>query len=105
MCPNSPDEVAYELWKRVGYLRVWEYPADWDRYGRAAGMRRNAEMARVCDYAIVLWDGKSPGTLNMMRELVKREKSFTVYTSVHRSVVYKSLGRYDTRYIVRPLHN
>ena len=103
MCPNSPDEVAYELWARVGYLRIWKFPADWERYGKRAGMIRNASMARACDYAVIFWDGRSSGTLNMMQQLVKNRKSFTVYTTVHGSVVYKSLGRYGTRYIVRAL--
>lgn len=50
------------------------FPADWKKYGRSAGPRRNRQMAEYGDAAIVFWDGKSRGTQNMiqqMRELGK----------------------------------
>lgn len=42
-------------------------PALWQIYGRAAGHIRNEEMAKLCDLAILFWDGKSPGTHNMLK--------------------------------------
>lgn len=50
------------------------FPADWKKYGRSAGPRRNRQMAEYADAAIVFWDGESRGTQNMiqqMRELGK----------------------------------
>lgn len=50
------------------------FPADWNKYGKSAGPRRNRQMAEYADAAIVFWDGKSRGTQNMiqqMRELGK----------------------------------
>ena len=50
------------------------FPADWKKYGKSAGPRRNRQMAEYADAAIVFWDGKSRGTQNMiqqMRELGK----------------------------------
>ena len=41
---------------------VREYPADWDRYGRSAGMRRNHQMILDSDACIAIWDGHSRGT-------------------------------------------
>ena len=38
------------------------FPADWKKYGRSAGPRRNRQMAEYGDAAIVFWDGKSRGT-------------------------------------------
>lgn len=38
------------------------YPADWERYGRSAGMIRNREMINAADEVLALWDGKSKGT-------------------------------------------
>lgn len=34
------------------------HSADWERYGRAAGPKRNEEMAEVADALIAFWDGK-----------------------------------------------
>lgn len=37
-------------------------PAEWDKYGKSAGYKRNEEMVRVADAAICFWNGKSKGT-------------------------------------------
>lgn len=44
------------------------HPADWTRYGRAAGPRRNREMALCADALIAFWNGNSRGTQNMIEE-------------------------------------
>jgi hypothetical protein len=41
-------------------------PADWDKHGRAAGYRRNEEMAKEGDSCLVLWDGESRGSKHMI---------------------------------------
>jgi hypothetical protein len=43
-----------------------QFPADWERHGRAAGYIRNEEMAKYADALICFWDGKSPGTKHMI---------------------------------------
>ena len=45
---------------------VERFPADWARFGRAAGYRRNEAMAAVADAVVVFWDGRSPGTGHMV---------------------------------------
>lgn len=40
--------------------------AQWDKFGRSAGYRRNVAMAVKADYLLALWDGKSPGTKHMI---------------------------------------
>lgn len=45
--------------------------ADWKKYDKAAGMIRNKEMAKYGDAAIVIWDGKSNGSRNMIEEAKK----------------------------------
>lgn len=46
-------------------------PADWATYGRAAGPKRNEEMARISSALVAFWDGKSRGTKSMI-ELARK---------------------------------
>ena len=47
-------------------LRVSEFPAEWQKHGKASGFRRNVEMARFADACVCFWNGKSPGTEHMI---------------------------------------
>ena len=51
-------------------LPVKQFPADWDRYGKSAGYKRNAQMAEYADAAVIFWDGTSRGSKHMI-ELAK----------------------------------
>ena len=42
------------------------HPAKWRLLGKAAGMVRNAEMAKCSDALIAFWDGESRGTRHMI---------------------------------------
>lgn len=50
-CPTGADHYA-DLWAEARDTGLSRHPADWDRHGKAAGPRRNAEMvaagANVC---------------------------------------------------------
>ncbi len=45
---------------------ITQFPADWKRYGKAAGYKRNEQMAAYADTLIAFWDGKSKGTKHMI---------------------------------------
>lgn len=47
-------------------LRVKVIPANWDKYGKGAGYRRNREIVAEADEVMAFWDGNSRGTLNTM---------------------------------------
>ena len=72
-CPSGPDAIADEWAHEWHGGEVERYPADWDAHGKAAGPRRNREMADrldpATDIALGFWDGMSPGTLNMLQEV------------------------------------
>ena len=39
-----------------------EFPANWEKYGRSAGFRRNRDIVIYSDKTIAFWDGISKGT-------------------------------------------
>ena len=43
------------------------FNADWEKYGKSAGYKRNVEMAENADALIAFWDGQSRGTEHMIR--------------------------------------
>lgn len=59
-------------------LTIERFPAEWDKYGKYAGPRRNAQMAQAADAVLVFWDGKSKGTKNMIENAKKANKPCTV---------------------------
>lgn len=67
------DRDAYEIAKSMG-ISVSEYPADWDKYGKGAGRKRNREMGDVSDVAMTIWDGTSAGTEHMIEYMHQLNK-------------------------------
>ena len=62
---KGADSLGERYAKEKGY-KIAEYPADWKKFGRAAGMIRNKQMAENADALIAFWDSKSSGTKNMI---------------------------------------
>lgn len=55
---------------------IIKMPADWDKYGKKAGVLRNQEMVEIADAALCFWDGKSPGTKDMIKRVLKKDIPF-----------------------------
>lgn len=60
-----------------------EFPADWDKYGRAAGIIRNDEMVnfikdKPCK-ALFFWDGQSRGTGDCLRRAKRAGIKHEIY--------------------------
>lgn len=55
------EQYAMEKGYEVNY-----FPADWDKYGKSAGYRRNEQMAQNADALVAFWDGQSRGTKHMI---------------------------------------
>src|SRR6187551_1734503 len=58
-----------EVWAEGNGLPIMRFPADWDKYGRAAGPIRNRKMAEHADAVVLLPGGK--GTASMAKEAAK----------------------------------
>jgi len=76
-CARGADSLGEEYARERGY-DCMEFPANWTKYGRGAGHRRNAEMCTACDAVIAFWDGKSKGTAGMIALAKKNDKLLKV---------------------------
>lgn len=94
-----------EYWADIYNISVKRFPAKWEdtenkpekeiRYGKygpywiKAGIVRNAEMADYADGLILVWDGKSRRSKNMVQEMIKRNKPTFVYSYKDGKVIKK----------------
>jgi len=62
---TGADSLGLNYAKEKGYKTI-EMPANWDKYGKSAGYRRNEDMASIADACIIFWDGESKGTKHMI---------------------------------------
>jgi len=64
---HGADALAEE-WAISRGVPVRILPAEWGKYGRSAGPRRNMEIVKQCQGMIAFWDGKSPGTKDSIQK-------------------------------------
>lgn len=67
---RGPDRMIID-WAKENGEKCFEFPADWDEYGKAAGHIRNGEMRKVLTHLLVFWDGESKGTKEMIDNTIK----------------------------------
>jgi len=73
---RGADTLA-EMYARHRALPVKVFPAEWDKYGKSAGFRRNADIVKNSDIIVAFWDGKSKGTkhtIDLARRYFKEVK-------------------------------
>ena len=75
---RGADRVGMDVWIHVLRNKVHEFPADWNKHGRAAGPIRNAEMGQFADKLIAFWNGESKGTKHMIDYMEKLGKPVKV---------------------------
>jgi hypothetical protein len=62
-----------EIFAKKNHLKCSRFPANWDKYGKSAGYKRNEEMAKYADACICFWDGISRGTNHMINIAIEHE--------------------------------
>lgn len=55
------------------------FPAQWNKFGKSAGYRRNVQMADYGEALIALWDGKSKGTKHMIDIAISKKLKVYVH--------------------------
>lgn len=72
-CADGGDRAG-ELWAEGFHLPIHPYWADWRKFGSGAGFLRNIQMAQVATHFLAYWDGESPGTRHMIRQVQRKRK-------------------------------
>jgi len=70
-CARGADQLGERFAAENG-LSVERFAANWARFGRGAGPKRNAEMAKVANLVIAFPVGASKGTKNMIKQAQKK---------------------------------
>lgn len=60
-------------------LDVLVFEADWNQYGKSAGMIRNADIVKASDIVVAFWDGVSKGTANTIERASNAKKPVYIY--------------------------
>jgi len=81
----GPDSDGKRWAERWG-IPVTEFPANWKKYGKAAGPLRNKQMADYGDYLLAFWDGESRGTADMIQRMNLLGKPGYVVTVAKRAL-------------------
>lgn len=76
---RGADRLAFTFARREG-VKVYEFPADWNKYGKGAGHIRNRHMAEHADVLIAFHDGQSRGTANMIQTMRDMGKAVHVHS-------------------------
>jgi hypothetical protein len=70
-CAKGADQLG-EKFAKAFKFQLKQFPADWDKFGKSAGYKRNEQMALYAKedpnfgVLIAFWDGKSKGTKHMI---------------------------------------
>lgn len=82
-------------WAIENKISVKEFPANWEKYGKRAGILRNQQMADYADRAVLFWDYASKGTANMLHEMKTRNKPATIIpVEIKLHVYHVKSGKY-----------
>lgn len=62
---KGPDTYGKE-WAEKNGVPLHKFAANWDKFGKSAGYKRNEEMAKFGDALAAFYDGESRGTMHMI---------------------------------------
>ena len=71
------DSIAAEYAKKNG-LKLTVFLPQYEEYGRAAPIMRNKEIVDYADKIVAFWDGRSKGTLSVIKYAQKIGKPYVI---------------------------
>lgn len=82
-----------ELYAQQNYIDLVIFPANWNKYGKSAGHKRNYKMACYAEALIAIWDGESKGTKGMIDIAVEKGLKVFVWKIPQNSITKSSKPR------------
>jgi hypothetical protein len=73
-------DTAAERYAEEKGFKTLLFPAEWDKYGKAAGPIRNKKMVEAADIVIAFWDGRSRGTRSLIEFARKANKRLIIFS-------------------------
>ncbi len=75
-------DTCARLFAEAHGLKLTEFYPDYDRYGRAAPLKRNDLIVKHADIVFAFWDGESRGTLYTLRQCKTQGKPYRLFRLV-----------------------
>ncbi len=74
LCPHGADRFALIISDRYNITPIW-FPAEWEKYGKNAGKRRNTDIAKTSDILIAcVAPDRKGGTEDTIKKFEKFHK-------------------------------
>lgn len=96
-----------EKYASLNNIPVKEFPANWDLYGKKAGILRNQEMGNYADILIAFWDGNSRGTKHMIDYMKSLKKQVFIFHFKEPKIKYIENGNiFDSscEFLINPVN-
>lgn len=77
---RGADRIA-EIYAYRHNLPIRIFRAEWNKYGKVAGMLRNSEIVKQCHVLLAIWDGKSRGTEDIIKKAMAAGKCVALLTT------------------------
>ncbi len=78
---DGVDSLAEEYADRYRISKLILRPK-YDKYGKSAPLKRNEVMVDIADVVLIIWDGKSKGTMHTVKYAQSKNKPTTVITAI-----------------------
>lgn len=73
------DMICYDWANAQKNIDIILMQAEWSRYGKSAGFKRNMEMLAIGHYVLAFWDGQSRGTRHTIDNALNKGLSTHVH--------------------------
>lgn len=75
---NSGADALIAKFCKEHDVPIIEYKAEWSKYGKSAGLKRNVLIIEKSDFVLAFWDGKSRGTAHTIKLAKKLNKPLRI---------------------------